>query len=266
MSNNKPKKQQQVYPKSSKEKNEKEHTEVYTAATAVKYGWTDYLIFDITFWFTMAVMFLPCALVYPDTKRMMVYLYNPTFWGAYVYLFLVLLVTHLFGKTKVLSGQQQRIANWFLCNGVFYNCFLDVFAGQFQIGGLMTEQYNKLEPRYLYGLTNDLPAGQTVFMTSMLELFIQGPLCLLTYWGFYHNASWRYVTGIIVSVLHICGTWYMYIPEILLNFPHVPADTKFRFSFDDIIYFWFGFCFCSLLWTIIPLTMIFKLSSQSQKK
>jgi len=222
------------------------------------------LIFDITFWFTMAVIVLPAALVYPDEKKIVEYFSLPTIWGGFVYLFIVLIVTHLCGNRVTLTSKEQRVANWFLMNGVFYNTFLDVFAGQFQMSGLLTTEYNIIEPRYKMGLYHD--AGQVVFMTSMIELLIQAPLCIVTYWGYYHNASWRYVTGVIVSVLHFSGVWWMYIPEALRNFPHIPADRIFRFSFTDIVYYWFAFWFCGLLWTIIPFCVTVHLSRNISKE
>jgi len=233
-----------------------------------KYGWTDYLIFDLTFWFTVAVILVPVVLVYPHQEKMFTYISLPSIWGSFVLLFVVLVFTHLFGTTHTLSARQQRIANWFLCNGVFINIFLDVFAGQFQWSGLMTEQYNILEPRYVMGLYHD--AGQVVFMTSMLELLLQAPLCLITYWGFYHNTGWKEATGIIASVLHFTGIWWMYVPEILRGFPHIPADRNFRFSFHDILYYWFGFWFCCGLWTLVPIlltiTLTRDISAQISKK
>lgn len=93
-------------------------------------------------------------------------------------------------SARLLTHQgKKRVANWFLANGVYFNLFLDVVSGQFQMMGEMTVQYNVVEPRYALGPLSD--AGASVFMTSMLELFFQSPLCLLTYWGYHRNASWR---------------------------------------------------------------------------
>jgi len=185
------------------------------------------------------------------------YLSNYVFLGSFGFLVVVQLFTHfLSGRCVKLSVQDRRIANWFLCNGVFFNLFLDVFAGQFHLMGIMSEQYVTLDPRYKFGLHHD--GGQAVFMTSLVELLVQSPLCILTYWGYHHNASWRRVTELLASMWHLGGIWWMYLPEALRGFPYVEADKNFEFSFRFLMYYWFGYWFCGILWTIIPLWITWK--------
>ncbi len=93
---------------------------------------------------------------------------------------------------------------------VFQTC-TDVFAGQFQLMGEMSKQYLNVEPRYLLGPI--VVDGQGVFWTSMCELFFQSPLCLLCFYGYHTRAAWRRPAEIIVSVLHIAGVWWFYVPE-----------------------------------------------------
>ena len=135
--------------------------------------------------------------------------------------------------------------------GVYFNLFLDVFSGQFQANGLMTFQYNIIEPRYQFGAT-DL-RGMSVFWTSMCELFFQSPFCILCYFGYKQGKSWRRPLEIIVSVLHIAGVWWFYVPEAYAGFPHLggwPTGSEI-FSFHRVFYFWFGFWFMGSLWVTI---------------
>ena len=136
--------------------------------------------------------------------------------------------------------------------GVYYNLFLDVVSGQFQMNGLMTHQYNIVEPRYKYGPFD--VRGQSVFWTSMCELFFQSPFCLLTYYAYVKGRPWRRALEIIVGCLHISGVWWFYVPEAFAGFPHLggwPNENE-HFTFHRLFYFYFGFWFLGGLWVMIP--------------
>ena len=139
-------------------------------------------------------------------------------------------------------------------SGVYYNLFLDVFSGQFQANDLMTYQYNIVEPRYRYG-PEDV-RGQSVFWTSMCEIFFQSPLCILIYYGYMQGKPWRRPLEIIVGCLHIAGVWWFYVPEAYAGFPHLGGWPKpgERLTFHRIFYFWFGFWFMGGLWTTVAFT------------
>jgi len=219
------------------------------------------LLVDPTFLFSFGVFLVP-AVIAPSTNAAIRYLTMPIVLGAFGFLAAVLYFTHfLTGHCVNLTARDQRLANWFLCNGVFFNSFLDVFAGQFQLMGLMSEQYLIVDPRYKLGLHNY--AGQAVFMTSLAELFFQAPLCIATYWGYHHNAPWRCVTELAASILHLSGIWWMYIPEALTGFPHVVADKNFEFTFNHVLYYWFGYWCCGLLWTVLPVWIIWKTARET---
>eukprot|EP01126_Amoeba_proteus_P006940 TRINITY_DN12459_c0_g2_i6.p1 TRINITY_DN12459_c0_g2~~TRINITY_DN12459_c0_g2_i6.p1 ORF type:complete len:231 (+),score=22.66 TRINITY_DN12459_c0_g2_i6:164-856(+) len=211
-------------------------------------------MFDPSIVFTTGVLLVPLIYV-DDVKGGIGYLTQPSILLSFALLAIVLYLTHWTeGKNRVLSPRDQRVANWFLCNGVFFNLFLDVIAGQFQMMGEMSKQYLIVEPRYKHGLYEE--AGVSVFMTSMCELFFQAPICLLVYWSYHRNKPYRRVLEIVVCILHVCGVWFFYVPEALRGFPHVKADYGFSFSFHMLLYYWFGFWFCGLLWVILPLTIL----------
>lgn len=55
--------------------------------------------------------------------------------------------------------------------------------------GEMSRQYLIVEPRYSLGLFEC--EGVSVFMTSILELLFQSPLCLAVYWAYHRNRPYR---------------------------------------------------------------------------
>jgi len=172
---------------------------------------------------------------------------------SFAYLGLIVYVTHADGKSVNLSARDTRVANWFLMNGVYFNLFLDVVSGQFQMMDEMSKQYLKVEPRYILGVYDD--AGAPVFMTSMCELFFQSPLAILTYYAFHRDKSYKNIAAYTVSILHAAGVWWFYFPEAIGGFQHLngwPESLEKAFSFDRLLFFWFGFWFCGILWLVVP--------------
>lgn len=184
------------------------------------------------------------------------YLLAPTMLCSYAYLFLVVALTHSGGQVVQLNARDLRVARWFLMNGVYFNLFLDVVSGQFQANSLMTFQYNLIEPRYIFGSFD--VRGQSVFWTSMCELFFQSPMCILCYYGYVRGKSWRRALEIIVSVLHIAGVWWFYVPEAYSHFPHLggyPKGWTEALTFHRIFYFYFGFWFMGSVWVVTAFTI-----------
>jgi len=208
------------------------------------------IVFDPTFLFAAGVMLVPVSKC-ETMNQTMDYLTQPSFIAPFILFFLVrMIVKATAPKGSVLSSTDNMVANWFLCNGVFFNLFLDVVAGQFQSMGEMSVQYLKVEPRYKHGLHHD--SGSVVFITSMMELFIQCPLCFLAYFAYHHKKSYRSAIEIIVSVLHFSGVWFFYVPEFLRGFPHIDEDKNYTFSTDYLLYYWFGFWIGGTIWVIVP--------------
>jgi len=189
-------------------------------------------------------------------KGALTYLTTPMMVLALVFLVLVVKLTEA-GKTVTLSPRDQRMAYWFLMNGVFYNMFLDVVSGQFQMMDEMSRQYLKVEPRYELGPYK--VSGMPVFWTSMCEIFFQSPLCLMVYFGYRRGKPWRRPVEIIVSLLHVAGVWFFYVPEAFAAFPHLngwPKTVKEALSFDRLLFFWFGFWAMGILWTVVPIAVM----------
>jgi len=73
----------------------------------------------------------------------------------------------------------------------------------------MSRQYQKVDPRYLIGPMR--VSGQSVFWTSMCEIFFQSPFCLLVFFAYHRGKPWRRGLEIIVSILHVAGVWWFYV-------------------------------------------------------
>ena len=207
------------------------------------------LLWDPTVLFTAAVVLLPVAFV-PSPAAALAYLLQPNLLAAYALFAGMLLLAARGGRCAPLGAADALLARWCLCNGVFFNLFLDVVAGQFQALGAMTTQYNRVEPRYALGLAH--PAGAPVFMTSMLELFFQAPLGLLAFVAIHWRAPGRHTAALALALLHAAGVWYFYVPEALSGFPNLggwPRSRAEALSTERLLFFWFGFWFCGCLWT-----------------
>ena len=206
---------------------------------------------DPTVWFTIFVLLVP--LVFVGVWDGIAYLLHPTLWMSFAYLVAVLHVTHGDGKSFPLSERDQRVAYWFLMNGVYFNLFLDVFAGQFQMFGELSRRYLQVDPRYAIGVFD--VRGQSVFMTSMLEIFAQSPLSLVAYYAYCRKKPYRYIVEFTVCILHSAGVWWFYFPEAIAGFEHLggwPKSVGEALSFDRLLFFWFGFWFCGILWLVVP--------------
>jgi hypothetical protein len=208
------------------------------------------LFSDPTVLFTAAVLCTPLLFVRTFSGAL-AYLLQPLLLASYA-LFAGVLWFTARGRCVPLSAGDLALARWALCNGVYYNLFLDVFAGQFQLLGEMTVQYNRVEPRYALGAGD--PVGAPVFFTSMMELLFQAPLGLLTFCLVHRGAPGRHTAALVLSVLHAAGVWYFYVPEALNGFKNLggwPKTAAEAVSFERLLFFWFGFWFCGLLWTTV---------------
>jgi hypothetical protein len=67
---------------------------------------------------------------------------------------------------------------------------------------------------------------------------------------------YRFVLESITSALQLMGTIAFVLPEILDSFPSVPVDWELKFDFHHVMYFWFAFAFCNLIWIVVPILIM----------
>lgn len=209
------------------------------------------MLHDPTVLFTICVVLVP--LVYcPDLPSAIKYLTEPAILLSLALTFVIVKFAHSV-PCLPLTPHERRIAFWFLMNGVYFNLFLDVIAGQFQSMGEMSRQYNFVEPRYALGPFSD--AGSPVFITSMLELFCHSPIGIFAYIAYTRRWPQRHIAAFTVSLLHAIGVVYFYIPEVINGFRHLggwPQSIDEALTFHRLLFFWFGFWFCGVVWILVP--------------
>jgi len=149
-------------------------------------------------------------------------------------------------------------ANWYLFNAFFFHLILDGFGAAFDRIPLVATQYEKLDKRYLSGGNVSVP-----YTVALIEVFFMAPLCFLAYYFIKTGNPHRYVVEIVVSTAQFIGLIVFCGVEIFdgnLNVPaHKPVGTKEGrwanindFSFDYIVYYWFGFWLANAIWAVVP--------------
>lgn len=142
------------------------------------------------------------------------------------------------------------VASWFLLNGAIIHIFMDGLIGVFKVCRPFQRHYAKLDKRYGEG-------DATVDVISLLELFLYGPASLVLYYAYYTRRTWRYPLEIAVSCFQMYGAILFVFTEVWYDFAHLPADRKFEFKFDHLLYFWFGFWVANSIWFVIPSWVIY---------
>ena len=73
--------------------------------------------------------------------------------------------------------------------------------------------------------------------------------------------AWVYALEIIVACFQLSGTWFYNGTEVVhivlrSEIESVPVDWNLQFTLDHIVYFWFAFVFCPIIWVVVPIWMI----------
>lgn len=163
-------------------------------------------------------------------------------------------------KSK-LSAHDRWAAEWYFWNAWLYHMTMDGASGTFRLIPVVVQQYDILDRRFVQG-------HPIVWAVGFFELFIMAPLSLASCYAILQNRPQRYPLEIITSSFHFMGMVLFVLTEVLLdeqvNVPArdpvgVPgnawANVKFL-DFDHLVYYWFGFWFCNLIWGVVPLLRI----------
>jgi hypothetical protein len=194
--------------------------------------------------FIAIILALP-ALLADNWSSCISYFLDPWMITTFGLLFAVVHVTKSKLPPQQLSVRDQRIASWYLVNGIFIQFLMDGLVGGLQQVPVLRTQYEKLDARY----RNHDP---TVMIISLIELFIMSPLCLVVYYGYHRKTAWRAPVELVTCTLHAMGTVVFVGSELLVGLKDVPCDWTLSFSIYHLIYFWFAFVFCNTLWIALP--------------
>ena len=157
-------------------------------------------------------------------------------------------------QTGSLTSTERMIASWYFCCGFFFNSMMDVFAGQFQSWPIMSQRYLQLEPRY--GMDTNYN-GVTCLLTSYQELFVQTPLGLLLFYGYWRGKTWTKPIEIAFNMWSVAGVLYYYGSEVILGFPNIHYPRKFEesISFEMVLKFWIGFVVFPCLFAVVGIVL-----------
>jgi len=213
------------------------------------------LILDPTGIFCLACLTLPPTLEYlkhPQNLEAILkgYLLDPAILAGFT---LLLLVYFGSGSVKDRKTFSPLLANWFLWNGAIIHVTMDGLTGGYHFLPLLDKHYRKIDKRF------DTDEAYSWVITQV-ELFIEAPLCFLTYRALVKKHPSRYILVILTCFTQWAGAVVFFFPEILSNFPNTPVDRHFKFDFDSILYFWFAFG-ANLIWMIIPYFLMENASS-----
>jgi len=192
-----------------------------------------------------------------DLTALIFYIVHPVPGTSLLLMMIFLYFTHR--KPSNVSASDMRVATWYLVNGFGFKTIMDTFSGSLQSWSLMTAQYNALEGRYQLPLWGHTEA-QAVHITSLLEITIQAPLCLLAYYLIIRRpaSAVRFTTEFVLATLQAAGTWYFYMP-LLTTADGTARLEKFFTSSDPVeLYFRgvFGCVICPLIWIVVPLLRV----------
>eukprot|EP01096_Ripella_sp_DP13-Kostka_P006319 TRINITY_DN2265_c0_g1_i1.p1 TRINITY_DN2265_c0_g1~~TRINITY_DN2265_c0_g1_i1.p1 ORF type:complete len:257 (-),score=145.04 TRINITY_DN2265_c0_g1_i1:39-758(-) len=176
-------------------------------------------------------------------KELTEYLLDPALIAGVVALFFGILIGGFWTKKTSVHS-----ALWFLFNGAIIHITMDGLTGGYHFLKLLDNHYTKLDQRFRDDET-------TSWLITQVELFIMAPLCLLTYRAIVKASSWKYPFIILTSTFQLIGAIFFFFSEVVSGFKNVPIDRNLEFTFDHILYFWFGYG-ANLIWIVIPVAFI----------
>lgn len=165
-------------------------------------------------------------------------------------------------KSKVapLSNSDLMTLEWYFWNSFLYHGIMDGASGTFQLVPVVVSEYQYLDKRF--ATHHVVP-----WLVGAVELFVMFPLCLATLYCIRQRSVWRYPLEIITSVMHIFGMVMFVAAEVYEGQRNVPAmdpvgipgDRWGNVQFTNLyhlIFYWFGFWICNLIWGVVPMIRI----------
>jgi hypothetical protein len=162
-------------------------------------------------------------------------------------------------STPHLPVYDRWAAEWYWWNAWLYHMTMDGASGSFRLVPVVVNQYDMLDLRF--------PNRHVVpWCIGVVELFIMGPLCLVTLWAILKRNAMRFPLELVTSSFHLFGMILFVAAEVYegqLNVPAldpvgVPSDlwANVKLNLYHITYYWFGFWFCNLIWLVVPMLRI----------
>lgn len=142
---------------------------------------------------------------------------------------------------------------WYWWNAWLYHAVMDGSAGSLRLVPVVVHQYDVLDLRF--------PHRHVVpYLIGLVELLVMYPLCLATVYAILARSSYRFPLELLVSTLQVMGMIIFVGSEVYEGQVNIPAldpvgngsKLSLKFNLYHLMYYWFGFWFCNLLWGVVP--------------
>jgi EXPERA (EXPanded EBP superfamily) len=148
---------------------------------------------------------------------------------------------------------------WYWWNSWLYHMTMDGASGSLRLIPVVVQQYDIMDLRF--------PNRHVVpWLIGMIELMIMGPLCMITIITILQRHPARFALELVISTLHITGMIIFVAAEVYDGQLAVPALdpvgvpgnrwANVKFNLYHLVYYWFAFWFCNLVWGVVPLIRI----------
>jgi EXPERA (EXPanded EBP superfamily) len=100
------------------------------------------------------------------------------------------------------------------------------------------------------------------WMIGLIELVCMYPLCLATYHAVVTKSPHRYALELVTSSMQFMGMVIFIVTEVYEGQVNIPAldpvgnqndgTLQLRYNLYHLVYYWFAFWFCNLIWGVVP--------------
>jgi hypothetical protein len=167
----------------------------------------------------------------------------------------------------VLPVYDRWTAEWYWWNAWLFHMVMDGASGTFRLVPVVVHQYDIMDLRF--------PNHHVVpWMIGWMELFLHGPLCLMTLYAVITKSPFRYSLELITSTLQFVGMVIFIGAEVYEGQMNVPAldpvgsetGIKLKLNLYHLTYYWFAFWFCNLVWGFVPYWRIMRAVEECRVK
>jgi EXPERA (EXPanded EBP superfamily) len=146
-------------------------------------------------------------------------------------------------------------AEWYWWNSWLFHATMDGSAGALRLVPVVVQQYDIMDLRF--------PTRHAVpWMIGLIELVCMYPLCLATYHAVVTKSPHRYALELVTSSMQFMGMVIFIVTEVYEGQVNVPAldpvgnqhdgTLQLRYNLYHLVYYWFAFWFCNLIWGVVP--------------
>jgi EXPERA (EXPanded EBP superfamily) len=146
-------------------------------------------------------------------------------------------------------------AEWYWWNSWLFHAVMDGSAGALRLVPVVVQQYDIMDSRF--------PTRHAVpWMIGLIELTCMYPLCLATYYATVTKSPHRFALELVTSSMQFMGMVIFIVTEVYEGQVNIPAldpvgnkndgTLQLRYNLYHLVYYWFGFWFCNLIWGVVP--------------